>query len=286
MLGLLTSTILQSVVEYLHTIGTTLRSSGDTISLSLGKQVGLVVILRLWGIFLILGSLHWLAGQNLMTLFQRVCRGCVGLFIGIQIVNARSSLLRLAIWLTLLGIDLFCEESALWSRIRAIYGSCSRPLSRSLGQVACVRITVILISELRMTCPNLPAMLVPSTNRTILLRLSCHCGISCEGWFLLIGLEVVLDHWKPSICSRLHHIVVFDGSEIKKRLFLNRFTRELGLLHIVAFAWVSLGDCRYLRDFVACNLPHWYRWLFHQQLYNSCNSNPKLIWPTKFWTKL
>ena len=277
MLRLLTSSILQSVVEYLHTIGATLRSAGDTgdtVSLNLSKRVALVIH-RLWSIFKVLGSLHCRAGQNLMTLFQRVWWRCISLLIDIRIENTRSALLRLGIWLTLLGINLFCEMSALWSCIRVIYGSCCRPLWRSLRQVASgCSITGLLISELRVTPPNLPAILVPSTNRAILLRLSCHSWISCEGYFLLTGLEVVLVNLKPSIC-RLNHIVVLDGSKVKKRLFLNRFTRVLGLLlHIVPFAWVGLDYRRNLRVFVAWNISHCYRWLFHQQLFNSCNSNP------------
>ena len=262
----LTSTILKPVIEDLHTISAALSATWYTIALGLSKSVTLIVILRLRCVFKILGPLHWRTGQNLVALFERIWDGCIGLFEAVWIVDPRSSLLWDSIWLALLLIDSFGKGSTLQIGVGAVcWGDCW-PLGRSLREITCVAVAMVIFRILRVGGTDMTSMLVASTNGVGLRRLSSHRRVCGEGCLGLCGLEVVFDHLEAR-ARRLDDIVVFYGPKVEQRLFLNCFARMLGLLRIVPLARIRLSDCWWVRVFViAWNLSYRRRRLLHEQI--------------------
>ena len=79
------------------------------------------------------------------------------------------------------------------------------------------------------------SLCIPSTCRCAFGWLGCHGRVGHITSFLLQRLMVSFDHGHASV-GGLHHIVVFDGSEVEKRLFLYGLRGVLRLLDIVSFA--------------------------------------------------
>lgn len=105
--------------------------------------------------------------------------------------------------------------------------------TRPLGQIACIRDPGVIISELGVGYPDITALL------SLARRVYIHRRVGNEDVVFRRGRQLVFDHRHPSV-RRLHNIVVFDGSEVEQRFFLNGLA--WGLLDLLLSGNVALDD--------------------------------------------
>ena len=213
------------MVKHLHPIGAALGSIGARSTLYiLSLILNLLLLIAVYESWYV-STLHLVSWQELMALIFKMsvllATVCATGSVLLRIKHAGSSLLTVSVWLSLritnLGHGTYITSSS--SIIRLLASGCA--IIGSLGQVACIGKSRVIIWELRMRCSNF-SFISPSLAWACTWILS-HRRICHVASFGLYTREIILNHGHARV-SWLNYVVILDGSEIKERFFLNRLT--------------------------------------------------------------